>query len=143
MNNSAVLGLMPKRPKPDGVTLRSDENKIRIAYDIAKTSTHYKYRLGAALFRAGRLISSGTNKIKTHPKSPNPYRMVHAEVDALLKADPDLIAGCSLFVVRLLKNANFASSKPCQCCWEMAVGLGVRRIVFYDEFSNKFESLYV
>jgi deoxycytidylate deaminase len=132
-----------QRPVPDGITLRSDQKKIRIAYDAAKTSTHYKYRLGAALFRGNRLVATGTNKIKTHPKSPNPYRMVHAEVDAMLRVDQDLIVGCSMFVVRLLKNLNFAPSKPCECCWQMAVGLGVRRIVFYDEFSDRFESLYV
>lgn len=132
-----------RRPLANGITTQSDQSKLRIAFDAAKTSTHYKYRLGAALFRGSRLIATGTNKIKTHPKSPNPYRMVHAEVDALLRADPDLISGSAMFVVRLLKNTNFAPSKPCECCWQMAVGLGVRRITFYDEFSDKFESLYV
>jgi deoxycytidylate deaminase len=113
----------------------ADRSKIRIAFDSAILSTHGKYRLGASLFRGNRLVSVGVNKIKTHTKSPHFYRMIHAEIDALLRGERESIEGSSLFVVRVLKNLNFASSKPCKCCWTMAAELGVKRVVYYDKIS--------
>jgi deoxycytidylate deaminase len=111
----------------------SDLRKIRVATDAATLSRHTKYRLGAGLFRGSRLISTGVNQIKTHTKSPHSYRMIHAEIDALLRVDQEAVDGSSLFVVRILKNMRFACSKPCDCCWEMASRLGVKRIVYFDE----------
>ena len=110
----------------------SDLRKINTAYDAATLSRHTKYRLGASLFRGSRLVSTGVNQIKTHTKSPHSYRMIHAEIDALLRAEPETVSGSTLFVVRILKNLRFASSKPCDCCWEMASSLGVRRVVYFD-----------
>jgi len=111
----------------------SDLRKIKIAFDAATLSKHTKYRLGASLFRGSRLISTGINQIKTHTKSPHSYRMIHAEIDALLRVDREVIEGSTLYVVRILKNLNFAASKPCDCCWEMACQLGVRRVIYFEK----------
>lgn len=118
-----------------------DRSKVRIAYDAALLSTHSKYRLGASLFRGNRLVATGVNKMKTHTKSPHFYRMVHAEIDALLRVDRELIEGSTLFVVRVLKNLKFATSKPCECCWEMSLRFGVKRLVYFD--TNSFVSEYI
>lgn len=58
--------------------------------------------------------------------------MIHAEIDALLRVDREAVEGSTLIVVRILKDLKFASSRPCDCCWEMASRLGVKRIVYYD-----------
>lgn len=119
------------------------KKKLRIAQDAARSSTHAKYRLGSALFRGNRLLAIGRNQIKTHPKSPHDYRMVHAEIDVLLRVAPKLIAGTCLLVVRVLRNDTLASSKPCHACWKMAVTLGVKKIIYYDERLSQFISAHV
>jgi deoxycytidylate deaminase len=119
----------------------ADRSKIKIAYDCAIMSTHSKYRLGASIFRGNRLIATGVNKMKTHTKSPHHFRMVHAEIDALLRVDREIIEGSSMFVVRILRNLNFATSKPCECCWEMALRFGVKRIVYFG--TQSFVSEYI
>jgi deoxycytidylate deaminase len=91
----------------------------------------YKYRVGAVILRGTRVLSYGHNKVKTHPASTNPWRMVHAELDALYKLDKAQLEGATICVVRL-SSAGLASSKPCPHCREAIEEAGLGRVIYVD-----------
>jgi deoxycytidylate deaminase len=81
--------------------------------------------------RRNSMISKGVNAIKTHTKSRHPYKMIHAETDAVIKANCDL-RGSTLYVARILKDGSLAFSKPCEFCQAIAFENGVKRMVYVD-----------
>lgn len=103
---------------------------IRAAARAAERSS-YKYRVGAAILKGARVLSYGHNKVKTHPNSTNQWKMIHAELDALYKLDPEQAVGATLCVVRL-SAVGLASSKPCPSCWAAIEQAGVERLIYVD-----------
>ena len=53
---------------------------------------------------------------------------VHAEIDALRKAKN--VRGATIYVARIGKKGNPASSRPCPDCYEVIVEAGVSKIVY-------------
>jgi deoxycytidylate deaminase len=96
------------------------------ASNISRYS-QYKFKLGAVLFKGSKILSTGFNTNKTHPKVMKyfKYGRVHAEFDCLLHADPDDIAGSSIYVLRMNKKGETVIAKPCPMCARMMKEFGV------------------
>lgn len=55
-----------------------------------------------------------------------PY--LHAEVDAILSARYRVdLRGASIFVVRILKNGDFAMARPCIYCQQACADVGIKQ----------------
>jgi deoxycytidylate deaminase len=94
-----------------------------------------RVRMAAAVVHKKRIVSTGVNRMKTHPIMLNSgYRngqyFVHAEADAIVRAGLKDFSEYDLYVVRILKNEEFALAKPCDGCNEL-VGTYNFRNVYY------------
>jgi len=86
---------------------------------------------GSVIFKKNRIISKGFNKYKTHPKAKNHrFPSIHAEIDAILKANIDMLRGSSIMVVRINKEGNFMNSKPCNQCLDEINRLGIKHVIY-------------
>lgn len=104
---------------------------IELAKKTAEKST-YKFRVGCVIVRGSRIVGFGWNDgVKTHAKSPHPFKSVHAEFDAVLSTKGESVAGCDVYVCRILADGSLAMAKPCAHCEAMLRKLKVRR-VFYS-----------
>ncbi|MCI0562075.1 MAG: hypothetical protein MN733_26605 [Nitrososphaera sp.] len=98
------------------------------AADAAKLVMHSRYRVGAALFKGGRLVSIGFNCRRTHPKQNSIFRWQHAECNCLLGTRKYDLRLCTLFVVRITRRGKFRVSTPCSDCQDILRAAGVRHI---------------
>ncbi len=103
---------------------------IELSRKMAEKST-YKFRVGCVIVRGSRIVGFGWNDgVKTHARSPHPFKSVHAEFDAVLSARGESVAGCDVYVCRIHADGSFAIAKPCKHCEAMLRKLGVRRVFF-------------
>lgn len=98
-----------------------------LARKISKLSNHRYHKIGSVIVRGSRIVSVGTNHIKTHPRSPHPFKSLHAEMAAILFAKQDL-RNCDLYVFRETKNGNLAKSFPCIYCQTMIKNSKIKNI---------------
>jgi len=101
---------------------------IRQAIKVAETSLH-KQRVGAVIAKGSRVISVGSNSYKTHPRSTSPYKTIHAEFSAILRADKEL-RGATLYVVRLLATGDLGLAKPCPDCRRFIEQMNLKKIIY-------------
>lgn len=116
-----LVSYMPKRHLP-GITA---------ATRAAKKSKHTRVKMGAAVVINGKILGSGFNQIKTHPKATNAYKLIHAEHAAII-ACKGVPAGAMLYVVRLKgpKGFVFGLARPCKHCRDYMEHLGIQTVVF-------------
>jgi deoxycytidylate deaminase len=98
-----------------------------LAKKVSKLSNHKHHKIGSVIVRGGKVISVGTNNIKTHPRSTHPFKSLHAEMAAILLAKQDL-KDCELYVFREIKNGKLALSRPCEYCWELIYASGIKEV---------------
>ena len=94
------------------------------------------YRLGAVLVnKKNYIISVGNNSYKTHPllKYRTKWPFLHAEQHAIIKRGLDNCEGLDLYVVRILKNLNYAISYPCTVCKVLIKEVGIRNVYYIDK----------
>jgi deoxycytidylate deaminase len=88
-----------------------------------------KFRIGAAIARGKRVLSTAYNINKTHPKfGSGEFKRLHAEGHAIWKAvrqGVDL-SGATIYVYR--ENNNLA--KPCPCCMGLIHKYGIKEVVY-------------
>jgi deoxycytidylate deaminase len=97
------------------------------------------YRLGAVLVnKKSYIISVGNNSYKTHPllKYRTEWPFLHAEQHAIIKRGLDNCEGLDLYVVRILKNLNYAISYPCTVCKVLIKEVGIRNVYYIDVKGN-------
>jgi deoxycytidylate deaminase len=94
-------------------------------------SDHPYYQLGAVIARGNKILATGWNKYKTSPKSPHPYKHIHAEVAAILNCG-DRAKGADLYVYREGKDGEPRLSKPCATCLQAIRSAGIRRVYYTD-----------
>lgn len=111
-----------------------------LAKKVSKLSDHKNFHIGSVIVRGSKVISVGTNKIKTHPRSPHPFGSLHSEMAAILLAKQDL-KGCELYVFREIRNGTFALSRPCQYCWELISEAGIKEIHYTTNGGHKTEKV--
>lgn len=86
-----------------------------------------RIRVGAVVVDGSRIVGVGTNNmVKSHPLY-YPAN-IHAELSAILNSSTT--AGCSIYIVRILKNGERANAKPCPRCEALIKQVGIRKVVF-------------
>ena len=107
--------------------------KIKRIADIAEeeaTKSHHHYKLGAVIFKQGKVISKGHNDTK---RGFSGYRgfwegSLHAEIAAIIKARTD-VSGCSILVRRKYGR----DSGPCPSCLAAIRSANLKKLYFYKD----------
>lgn len=111
---------------------------FNLARKLSFKST-YHHKLGAVVVKKNKPVGLGINNpFKTHPKSTNPFKTVHAELDAIMDVEDksDLI-GATIYVYRQHKNGQPANSKPCCHCEEMIRRSGITKVCYSSDGDYK------
>ena len=92
-------------------------------------------RLGAVIVEKNSILSVGNNSYKTHPLMSyrTEWPFLHAEQLAIIRRGLDNCEGHDLYVVRILKNLNYAISFPCKVCQQLISDVGIRNIFYINE----------
>lgn len=101
-----------------------------VAKEVSKKSNHPHHQLGCCIVDKNKVISKAPNELKTHSKSIHPYKMLHAEISALLGLTYEQTKGCDAYIYRETKNGDVAMSKSCDSCHLALKKMGIRN-VFY------------
>jgi tRNA(Arg) A34 adenosine deaminase TadA len=105
-----------------------------------------RVRVASAIVYRHKLISIGTNKLKTDPfqkrfSRNNNKIYIHAEIEAIKKASKILtkkeFKHSSIYVCRLKWNSThknkkliFGMSKPCDSCMNAIIEFGIKKIIY-------------
>ena len=110
-------------------------------FNLAKessTKSSYHHKIGAVLVYKGKILSIGHNKPeKTHPKSNNPFKTVHAELDVILSSGSRDLSGTTLYLYREYKNGYPACAKPCEYCMKLISKYKIKKVYYTDEGKYK------
>lgn len=96
-------------------------------------------RHAAAIVHKKRVVSTGTNRKKTHPLMLEYGRndksiFLHAEIDAIVKAinmhGVEFLKDCSLYVLRISKDEKLMPSKPCKGCQRAIKAFGIKNVYY-------------
>jgi deoxycytidylate deaminase len=88
---------------------------------------------GSVIVKGGRVISTGVNKDRSHPKIVSSEHIkqhcsVHAEVDAIKRAKD--VSGATIYVARVNRRGEQRDSRPCSRCYEAIRKSGIKKIVY-------------
>lgn len=111
-----------------------------LAKKISKLSNHEHHKLGSVIVRGSKIVSVGTNNIKTHPKSRHPFFSLHSETAAILLAKQDL-RSCEIYVYRETKAGIPAMSRPCIYCLPLIKESGIKEVHYSTNGSYKTEKI--
>lgn len=103
-----------------------------LAKRIAKKSNHPWYKLACIIYKKKKIVSIGYNQIKTHTKSPDEWKMLHAEVHSILGADPADLEGATAFVYKENRKGKVGTAKPCKTCENLLRSVGIKHIFYTD-----------
>lgn len=116
------------------------EHVLNILERVAETADHDRYFLAAAIVIKNRIISFGTNQMKTDPFQAKYAKnkdciYLHAEIgaikNALKRVDVDSLRKADLYVLRVRnENRKRAMSKPCAGCMRAIAEFGIRRVIY-------------
>ncbi|HAG27990.1 MAG TPA: hypothetical protein DCL39_00905 [Alteromonas macleodii] len=104
-------------------------------------SQEIQHRHAAVIVKAGRVLSVGRNRDKTHPDSVGVdddgelfTRTIHAEMDAILKVkNKEHLKGATIYVARKGRNQKPGMSCPCKMCQGLISKYGLKKAVFTTE----------
>lgn len=114
------------------------KNVIKYAINACSKSL-CDHTLAAVLYKGGAVIRVACNENKTiqyrkkYFSHGEPSR--HAEMNVLHGIPRDVVTKCSLLVVRVNKNGEILSAKPCLACANVLIDSGIRR-VYYSSYSG-------
>lgn len=102
---------------------------LALARQISKKSDHHTHKMGCVIAKGKKVLGSGFNVLKTHPRSPHAYKSIHAEFMAAANSGYE-IEGATAYVFRQQKNGTWAMAKPCESCWKFLMECGVKEVVY-------------
>lgn len=113
----------------------SDPAMALAAFEAAKSPQ--RFQLGAVIKKGKRIISSGYNQYKTHPKFGfGRWGYLHAESHAISRAlslgREDDLKGATLYVYR----RGCLPSKPCKQCEQVIRQYGIKRVIYTYRIQN-------
>lgn len=113
--------------------MTSIERFMRHAKRFALQSQE-QFMLGACLVKSGRILGVGKNSINrsnhlTH-KYFDKYPTIHAEMNCLVRLDPEDIRGSVVYVWRQKRTGEPGMAKPCKRCAIALRDMGVKRVVY-------------
>lgn len=114
-----------------------DRSYLSVARYFAKKSTARNTH-GAVIVKGGRVLGTGWNKNRNHPKVVSPEHIksdcsFHAEEVAIKDAGEDNVRGAIIYVARISKSGHDRNSKPCSKCELLIERSGIKRVVFTIE----------
>ena len=112
--------------------------QFKVAKKIREKSNHRK-KMSAVIIKHGKIISTGCNIQKTHPKFADGKKSfsIHAEVSAILNSRTDL-TNTTIYIYREIKNCP-AMAKPCNRCMAEIIEAGIKRIIYSVNYFPFFE----
>jgi len=121
-----------------------------LAESVAKLSDYPRVKIGSVIVKNKDIISVGQNMLKTHPAQFRynkrlPYDMpvshVHAEINTISKARPDLLCGSTMYIFRRDRNGNTAMCRPCNACMQAIRDAGIKEIYYSIPNGFSFERI--
>jgi deoxycytidylate deaminase len=116
------------------------EDFLALARQASLKSGHHTHKMGCVIAKGNKILGTGFNALKTHPKSPHAYKSIHAEFMAATNAGYE-IEGATVYIFRQQKNGTWSMAKPCPSCHKFLLECGVLEVVYSFEGSFKQESL--
>jgi len=101
---------------------------FELAKKLAKKSDHHTYKIGCVIVYKNKVTAVGFNQLKTHSKSIHKFKMLHAELDAIIGSGD--LNGCDAYVFRGNRFGQPRLSKPCPACEQALIAAGIRRVYF-------------
>lgn len=114
---------------------------LKLLKKLKDQSTHPTHRMSVVIAQKNQIVSIGFNKYKTSPKSNHPYRMIHAELSAILDNKFVDLKGATAYIYREHRDGTFALSRPCKYCMEALKVAGIKKICYTIEQGTKEETL--
>lgn len=102
---------------------------LKLARELSRKSTHHTYRLGCVIVKSNRVVGVGYNQLKSHPKSPDAWKTMHAEFHAILGVKPHELQGGVAYTFRETKCGKWALARPCKSCEKMLSSCGLKSVV--------------
>lgn len=115
------------------------DSYLRICKKVASFSDHHSHKMAALVTKGNKILSTGFNKMKTHPLSPHPFKSCHAEFMAIKLLDEKALKGSTIFIYRQNKLGILANSRPCPSCMQLIIDSGIKKIVYTHETGIKVE----
>ena len=113
---------------------------LKKAKDVSTKSDHRSHKMGCVIVKRNRIVGSSCNTLKTHPRSPNCYKSIHAEFGAVVDAGFD-VKGATAYVFRQQKNGKWAMAKPCFACRNFLIKCGIVKVIYTFEGTYEKETL--
>lgn len=105
---------------------------LEYAAATAHRSTIKSFHTGAVLVNRGTLVSAGCSHYSSLRLVR--YRSIHAEMHALMRANPEECVGADAFVATVrCKSGRIGLGKPCAFCLTLLDEAGIRRIFYTVE----------
>lgn len=119
---------------------KRDMQYFDVAVALAKTSPHFKNKLGAIIVLKNEVLSSATNLSKSHPmqKQYNFHRKIdiihdhlHAEIHSIVKSpDKRKLRGATIYVSRVRNDQKLGMARPCPACFNALKDFGIKEIFY-------------
>jgi deoxycytidylate deaminase len=115
---------------------KSDKAYLSVARYFA-TKSKSRNTHGAVVVKGGRVLGTGFNKDRNHPKIVEPDRIkldcsFHAEEIAIRDAG-DNLKGAKIYVARVNRHGNDRDSQPCSKCFSLIKSVGIKKIIYTSE----------
>src|SRR5690348_3090200 len=106
--------------------MQKNKTPKQLALDILHRS-ECRVKVGAVIVdRKGSILSWGWN-------NPGDGFGCHAEVHAIMRANPKRLDGSSIYVAGMRsRNKTFVPAKPCEDCQEWIVKVGLSKVHYLD-----------
>ena len=109
--------------------------------DSSNSDYSVQHRHAAVIVKGGRVLSSGVNRIKTHPNAVVEdedgeliCKSIHAEMDAISRVkNKDQLKGATIYVARKGRSDKVGMSLPCTMCQRALRKHGLSKAVFTTE----------
>lgn len=115
---------------------------FKIAESVAELSDFKRVHIGAVIIKNKEVVSVGQNMLKTHPTQHRynkwlPYDMpvdhVHAEINCISKARPDLLQDSTMYIFRRDRNGDIAMCRPCNACMQAIRDAGIKDMYYTNK----------
>ena len=114
-----------------------DRRFLERALKLAQTSEHSGWKIGAIIAKGSRTLAIGINSYRNEPHQVAERLWecsLHAEETAIrsanLRADPDRLAGSTIYVARWNQNNPGQRAQPCVRCQALIDEVGIRRVAW-------------
>jgi deoxycytidylate deaminase len=123
---------------------KKDRSYLSVARYLA-TKSKSRNTHGALVVKGGRVLGSGFNKDRNHPKIVSPEHIktdcsFHAEQVAIKEAGEDNVRGAVIYVARVNRQGKDRDSKPCSRCSALIERVGIKKVVFTAEAGEYYVS---